>query len=121
MTEDGGILALMRWSPLWILLVYGAANAELPEGVVTAGEWALPRSGTALLKNDSLARVVRHLIDHPGDRLVLHYPGGDEGVLWAGELRGWLVALGIASERVVLMPGGTPEQIIMSVERDGQH
>lgn len=37
--------------------------------------------------------------------LKIKYPGGDEGTLWVNELRSWLIALGLSSERIELIPG----------------
>lgn len=71
---------------------------------ITAEQWARPRSGsyvtglTAL--NEQLARI-----DRAGDsRLILHCPGDEKGMLWAEELRAWLVALGVPSARIQLKP-----------------
>ncbi len=70
---------------------------------VTAVEWAQPRTGAALLQYPALAQVMTQLQD--GQRLELHYPGGDEGSLWVRELQAWLVALGLSSQRIDLLPG----------------
>jgi hypothetical protein len=36
---------------------------------------------------------------------VIRYPGGEEGLLWAHELRSWLTALGIPGEDQELVAG----------------
>lgn len=71
---------------------------------VTAAEWSQPRTGQALLAHPAL-RAAMQAVGEDG-RLVLNYPGGEEGTLWAGELQAWLVALGLPAERIELMPGG---------------
>jgi hypothetical protein len=96
----------MSWLPRIIplsLLLSTAVHAA--PGVVTAAEWAQPRSGHALSSHPAIAGAVRRLLELPEGRLVVRYPGGDEGGLWARELASWLVALGVAGDRIDLFPG----------------
>ena len=37
--------------------------------------------------------------------LLIRYPGGEDGLLWAHELRSWLVALGIPLQDQELVAG----------------
>ncbi len=78
--------------------------AESPY-LLTAKEWAVPRSGAALLSMPPVRAAMRELDSAPQAHLRVRYPGGDEGTLWAHELQGWLVALGLASTRIELVPG----------------
>jgi len=73
--------------------------------VITSVEWTRPRSGESLTRLPALADAVKRLLDTRAGRLVVRYPGGEEGILWGEELRGWLVALGIDSSQIDLMPG----------------
>ncbi len=87
---------------------------------ITAEEWAAPRSGQAIAGNPVLADLIRDLLRSPARHVVIRYPGGEEGVLWAEELRGWLVALGIASSGIDLIPGGPdPEAIELRLSSAG--
>ena len=59
----------------------------------------------------ALKRTVRDYLnqkgsqnDQRGQRIFIRHPRGEEGVLWAEELRGWLVALGIPSADIALNP-----------------
>ena len=72
---------------------------------ITSAQWAVPHDGTQLLKIPGLATLVHQLDAKPGTRLQIGYPGGDAGTLWAGELKAWLVALGLGSARIEMMPG----------------
>lgn len=51
-------------------------------------------------------------MQHPDRRILIAYPGGEDGVIWAGELRAWLIALGVASSHIELQPGTRREDII---------
>jgi len=37
--------------------------------------------------------------------LIVRYPGGEVGMLWASELKGWLISLGLSSERIDTQAG----------------
>lgn len=93
----------MRWLLLFSCLWYGAAAGAAEPLVVTAVEWAQPRNGLTLTRYPALHQAVSEL--QQGQRLQLRYPGGDEGSLWASELQAWLVALGLSSDRIELLPG----------------
>lgn len=82
------------------------------EGSITAATWAQPRHGEWLLQHEGIATVVRALQLQPESRLQLHYPGGDEGALWAEELQAWLVALGVPGSRIERIPGSRQEDAI---------
>jgi hypothetical protein len=68
--------------------------------VITAEQWALPRSGGALLKLPPLRAALQDWTSHPGARLLIVHSGTDTETLWAGELSDWLVALGVPSDHI---------------------
>jgi hypothetical protein len=96
--------------PAFCLLLAATAAAAAEPLYVTAVEWAQPRTGAALMQHPALARAMHEL--QPGQSLQLLYPGGDEGSLWASELQAWLVALGLSSQRIELLPGSPREDAI---------
>lgn len=70
-----------------------------------ASLWARPRSGEAVAGLAPVREAVQELLGRPGSRLAIRYPGGEEGGLWAQELRDWLVALGVEPELLLMQPG----------------
>ena len=83
-----------------------------------ADEWARPRDGAAMVQMRPLPEVVEAWAREPGQRLVVRYPGGEEGLLWANELRSWLVALGIPLEHQDLVAGSRqPDNIELELTR----
>ncbi len=90
-----------------------AATTEVESGpwVIEAIDWARPRHGEWLVQEPALAEAMDALQRHGGS-LEIRYPGGDSGSLWAGELRAWLVALGLASEQIQLRLGAASAQQI---------
>jgi hypothetical protein len=77
-----------------------AAWADSDSFSIGADQWALPRSGTALLHLAPFSAAVQDWVAHPGAHIVIVHAGSDQGNLWAGELSDWLVALGVPSSRI---------------------
>ncbi|MBF0471258.1 MAG: hypothetical protein HQL48_07760 [Gammaproteobacteria bacterium] len=92
---------------MMIVLFSGVTVADTPfaEVTISRSEWQRPRSGEHFLAQPGLQRLMQRLSREKGV-LAIRHPGGDEGVMWAEELRGWLVALGLSSARIVLVPSG---------------
>lgn len=87
--------------------------ASDPSWELRASEWSRPRSATAVIAMAPIAEAVRawHEAVARGDdnaRLQLLHASGEEGGLWAAELRDWLIALGVAPAAIELAPAGVP-------------
>ncbi len=87
---------LLLFLPVWVSAETLRIGDEL---------WSRPRSGARLVHEQGLARLVRALeapsISPAG--LRLRYGTREEDLLWAEELRDWLVALGLPSRQVTLL------------------
>ncbi|MGD8782782.1 MAG: hypothetical protein PVG75_00010 [Thioalkalispiraceae bacterium] len=93
-----------------------SSNASEKNFILTAQQWNIPRSASSILGMQALQDAMRAFQSTENNRLLIKYPGGDEGTLWAYELRGWLVSLGVASDHIELIPGsGNPEQLEIMV------
>ena len=78
---------------------------SLAESVtITAEQWARPRSGGYVTGLKSLQEQLAAFDRSTDNRLIIHCPGDEKGMLWAEELRAWLVALGVPSARIQLKP-----------------
>ena len=108
----GAILPTMRSAKLLLLTTVVTASQAAPLAI-TADEWARPRTAETLIRHPALSETVQRLMENDATRLRIHYPGGDEGNLWALEIRAWLVALGIDSGRVELAPGGPRNDAVL--------
>ena len=86
--------------------------------LLSAELWARPRSGAGVAAMPVVRESVQTLLAAPeGSKLVIRYPGGEEGSLWAEELHVWLVSLGIDTELMDLRPGSAePDQIELYIE-----
>ena len=100
-----------------LLLLTPAIQAFGGTWEITASEWARPRHGDWLVEQPSLAAALKQFQSTPNAHLEIRYPGGDEGVLWSEELQAWLVALGVASDRIDRVPGsGAADRIQLRVK-----
>ncbi|NOR52428.1 MAG: hypothetical protein GQ470_07400 [Gammaproteobacteria bacterium] len=83
---------------------------------VNATEWAQPRSGEMIVSLPGVRSAMQAVSERPDNRLTIHHPGGDQGIWWAEELRGWLITLGVNSSRIELVPGGgEPDMMYLSI------
>lgn len=112
------MLAPMRHACLCLLLLI-ATPAVAADGpwVIDAEFWAAPRSGRTVVAEPALRAAVDALLQRePGSRLLIRYPGGETGQLWAQELSAWLIALGIPSTQIETQPGGVADdRLLLSV------
>lgn len=98
--------------------VTAAPAVASPAVTVTAEQWARPRSGETVAQLPELGRLVEALDRNPSQRLVVRHASGDDGTLWAEELRSWLVALGVPSANVELAPGAPEaDKLLLELRR----
>lgn len=92
-------------SRLFLLLSIALPVSAETVWTLDSTDWARPRHGEWLASHPPLVAVIDKLQHTPHGVLQLRYPGGDQGALWAGELRAWLVALGVESDRIETLSG----------------
>lgn len=96
----------MRVFGFLLLLIFPLTiQAENRQWVLSADEWARPRDGQSVARMAPLPELISSWSSVKGQRLLIRYPGGEEGLLWAYELRSWLVALGVPMEDQELVAG----------------
>ena len=103
---------------------YLSAAQEQEIFILSASEWNVPRTTEAILSMPALQKTIQAYNKVAAAKIQIRYPGGDEGTLWAHELRSWFVSLGIASHHIELLPGardvGQLELIVISMPVDKQ-
>jgi len=90
---------------LGLLLALSAPANAARIFVVSADEWARPRSGAVIAEFDALRAAVGYWDKLENALIVVRYPGEDSGELWAAELRDWLISLGVPSDHLRLVAG----------------
>lgn len=97
-------------------LAFGAGQALATDCLLSADDWARPRSGEMVRTLAPVATCVRAWMRDPQQRLVLIHAPSEAGGLWAVELRDWLVALGVTSAAVDLRAVGRDGELTLRVE-----
>lgn len=101
---------------LAFLLGVSAPVGAGPVRSISAEDWSRPRDGNWISRLPALVATVQDHLQSPERRIRIRYAGGEEGEIWAEELRSWLIALGIEGRRIELLPGAQRvDQIELSV------
>lgn len=98
------LLAMLAAPAAWGGPLFGVA-AEL---------WEQPRTAQAVLAQPALRQAVSTWLAQPQNALRIHHGGGEEALLRAEELRGWLIALAVDAARIELagdLPGSAEIRI----------
>ncbi len=104
-----------------LLLMPSVAWTQTDLWEISAEQWLHPRSGASLVKMTPLASVIREMNSDQRSTLTIQYPGGEDGVLWANELRDWLVSLGMPSKRIRTRSGqSSHEKITLVLQKSGE-
>ena len=90
---------------LFFTLVFFNTAYSSDTVLLTQQEWSQPKKVETILQMKAIKNVLMALDSAPESRITINYPGGDEGTLWAHELKAWLVSLGVLSEQIKLRPG----------------
>ena len=106
-----------RRGVLLAIALAAAGEASAQSFSAPADLWDRPRSGPAVMQR--LGQAVGAWLGQPGARLVVHHGAGQEALIQAEELRGWLIALAVEAERVWLRNDLKPgEPLQLEVVRD---
>lgn len=97
---------------LWLVSLPCALFAADEKYLLTHEQWSVPKQADDVLNMPAITKVFSAMQKFPEGRLLIRYPGGDEGTLWAHELRSWLVSLGISRKNIELRPGSKDASII---------
>ena len=73
--------------------------------ILTQEQWSIPKRTESILQMPALVAVMKKLTKGKTNTLVIRSPGGEMGILWASELKAWLVSLGLSSKRIELQTG----------------
>ena len=82
---------------------------------LSAAFWASPRTAKAVSQMEPINNVLQDWQNRSKHHLQILYPGGEEGELWANELRDWLITLGVPYNKIMLNAGSAFEDKIQIV------
>lgn len=88
-----------------LLLISPTAFAE-QQFLLTEAEWSRPRSASVVKSYPAVQQLMQAWLRSPESQYIeLRYPGGEEGSLWAQEIKDWLIATGVPSQKLQVYPG----------------
>lgn len=118
--EGSAALALRRGLVMAVCALLPAAGTAA-ERTVTRADWSAPATVEAAASRPALNGVLAAYLGERGQWVRIAHGGDSRGSAWAGEVRGWLVALGIPGERIRLDPGmASPDQLVLDVHAEDE-
>lgn len=98
----------------WCVAARAAGNGPW---VLTQAQWGGVTRASQVVALDPLRQAIQAFDARPGARLVVVHNGGEDGLFWASDLEGWLVALGVPTDRIVDRIGAIqPGRIQLQIE-----
>ena len=103
--------------PILLLFVNLSTVSAGDKQILSREAWSQPKQVESVLQIPAIKNILTEINGSPNSQLVIFYPGGDEGTLWAHELKAWLVSLGLPSSQIDLRPGSSESSALeMQVE-----
>jgi len=97
----------------FILVTFASTALSSEKSIkLSVNDWGELNSSKEILAIRPLASIMQKLTLKPDKKLYVLYPGDDNGSKWAYDLRGWLISLGLKSDRIVMSSDSYQENII---------
>ncbi len=97
-----------------VLVLYPntAVFAQENPHLLTSEQWNIPREAASVIAMPAIRSAMHEFQSNKNNKILVKYPGGDVGTLWAHELRSWLISLGLSEKFIELVPGSAnPNQL----------
>ncbi len=121
MSKSGRQAAPGQCVALFLVMFVCPGYASQAGNTLSAEQWELSRQGEKLVELPVLRKTINTWSQNENQIIELQYPGGEEGELWANELKDWLISLGVPSKYLVLVPGSGHDDIIrLELVYDGE-
>jgi hypothetical protein len=98
-----------------MLLACTVVNADSWRADISRADWVLNVREHSVQQIEPLTRLLDTFIEAQGNKIVIRYPGGDEGERWTTQLIAYLVSLGIPSSFIEQEPGSGRQGMIRLV------
>jgi len=109
---------MFRVALIFVLILPAIAVAESIS--LPLDQWKQIDRGQNVVELVPLTRWMQIFESAPDNSVSIRYPGGDQGMAWAEQLRDWLVSLGVASSRIILEPGSGKADVIVLRSQSGR-
>jgi hypothetical protein len=106
---------------LTMLFVLGGMTGAAETLSLPVRDWTIPPRAEAVVQNRPLADFLHAFDRRPGNRLLIRHAGGEIETVRAEALRDALVALGLPSKFIRLVPAAAPAgQLILEIAANGE-
>jgi len=100
---------------LVVVLTLSIQNTVIAEPkiyILSSEQWNVPREAASIIEMPAIRAAMHEYQSTQNGKILVKYPGGDVGTLWAHELRSWLISLGLSEKLIELVPGSSnPKQL----------
>lgn len=92
----------------------GVITSQAQQGLyrVSNVEWASVHNVETVLKLPGLSAAMQSFQVTPSPKLVIYYPHGQQGNLWAISVQNWMVSLGVPLKQIELKPSSDAADVI---------
>jgi hypothetical protein len=98
------------------LVVLGWISGAVETFSLPVGKWVTPVRAETLVQNRPLAHFLHDFDSRPGNRLLIRHAGGETETVRAEALRDALVAFGLPSILIELVPAAAPSgELILEI------
>ncbi len=102
-----------------LLLLLNSSPVLSETYYLSADIWASPRSALSVSQMPAINSAVLKWQKSTDSTLEILYPGGENGELWASELKDWLISLGIPEQSTRLNSGSAfADKIQISIQKN---
>jgi len=106
---------------LAMLFVLGSLSGAAETLSLPVRDWTTPLRAETVVQYRPLADFLQAFDRHPGKRLLIRHAGGDTETVRAEALREALVALGLPSARIRLVPAAAPAgELFLEISANGE-
>jgi len=96
----------------FVLFIQNPVIADSSIHILTSEQWNVPREAASIIEMPAIRAAMHEYQSTENAKILVKYPGGDVGTLWAHELRSWLISLGLSEKLIELVPGSSnPKQL----------
>lgn len=99
---------------VWCAYAWAGGNGPW---ILTEAQWSGVTQASQVVAIAPLRQAISAFDAQPGARLVVVHNGGEDGLFWASNLEGWLISLGVPTNRIIDRIGAIkPGRIRLQIE-----
>jgi hypothetical protein len=97
-----------------LILTSPAFAAEVKEQIIEKNQWPEYVNGINISNLPQVQQVLSGFEENGRIKIIIRYPGGDDGIHWANQMYQWFIAFGVPGQYLSMEPGsGAPDQLLL--------